>query len=92
MSHAPPAWIEPRSCPRGIVLRVILDTGEVIIEQTMSMFADAQTVDDLATAGSALMEAALDQRRDVDHFTLAGYDGDDGHLILAAEYGTTGEP
>lgn len=79
--------IQPGLAPNGVVLRVVLDNGQIVVEQTAHMLAGNKLLDELAEAGAVLMAEALERYPDVHRLTVAGYDGDDGLLLGGAVFG-----
>jgi hypothetical protein len=73
--------IAPDQCPNGVVLRVVADSGQILIEQTVEVSADDEMLEAMADEGA---EATMRLGDDVRSFVLAGYDGDDGNLMMAA--------
>jgi hypothetical protein len=78
--------IAPNRCPNGVLLRVVTDTGRIVVEQTVDMLADDDVLELLADEGAAATDRLGD---DVTSFVLAGYDGDDGRLMMAAIFERT---
>lgn len=87
-----PMSIEPGRAPFGVVLRVVLDTGEIIVEQTASALAPDALLEELADAGARLTEQALADRPEATEMTVCGYDGDDGRLMMTAVFGRDDVP